>query len=134
MDRPEGMYLDQTKIREAADFASAFLGTDGIARVRLAPGDMTEYPILIAAPGPEWAYRGDRYGYAEGDHYWVALCSTFGAGYFWQPQSHVSPGYAAEKWTHLGIRDVSRLWTGWVMADFLNAVSTTIRNNEAVRP
>jgi hypothetical protein len=134
MERPEGMDLDQAKIQEAAEYAAGCLANYGHARVRLAPGDMTEYPILIASPGGEWGYVGDGYGRVLGRDYWVALCSSFGTGYFWRGTPDVSPGYAAEKWTTLYLADASRIWTGWVISDFLNAVSEAMGGNGQERP
>lgn len=132
MERPAGMDLDQAHIATAANFAARRLVIDGVAKVRLAPGDLTEYPILIAGPGVEWSYRHGRVGENLGRDYWVALCASFGRGYLWNPESLVAPGYAAEKWTAGGDAG-TRAWTGWVMADFLTAVADALRAPQGVR-
>lgn len=120
--------LDREHIAQAAHFAAAELTRTGVARVRLAPGDMTEYPILIAAPGPEWGWISPDHGHGvrRSPEYWVALCCSFGAGYPWSGDE-IAPGYAAEKWTARGSSDGTRLWTGAVVADFLDSVRLALQ-------
>jgi hypothetical protein len=120
------MDLDQEHILTAAQFAARKLASDGVACVRLAPGDMTEYRFVIAAPGIEWAYGDER----QGTYYWVTLCAGFGAGYEWHG-GHVDGSYAAEKWTNFGSAKASRAWTGEVVAHFLSAVSDAIKAQKA---
>lgn len=110
--------LDQEHIASAALFAAEALAARGVALVRLAPGDMTEYRIAIMAPGVEWAYGAPR----GGRYYWVTLCASFGAGYEW-PGRAVDGGYATEKWTNAGSSKATRAWTGEVIAQFLTAVA-----------
>lgn len=114
--------LDQDHIDAAARFAAAQLATGGVARVRLAPGDMIEYPFLIAVPGVEWAYDELR----TGRYYWVTLCASFGAGYEWHG-GEVDSIYAAVKWANFGSSKATRAWTGEVVARFLTAVSAALR-------
>lgn len=114
--------LDQDHINAAAAFAAAELAATGVARVRLAPGDMTEYPIVIAAPGPEWAYDKERLG----SYYWVTLCASFGTGYPWHGHQ-TDDGYAAEKWVNRGENKASRAHVGRVVAAFLTAVAEARR-------
>ena len=108
--------LDDDHIAQAAAWAAEQLVLHGVARLSLTPGDMTEYRLLIAAPDVEWAYGDER----PGRNYIVALCSSFGAGYPWNGRP-VSPGYAAEQWTHRAAGDGVREWTGEVMSRFLTA-------------
>lgn len=110
--------LDQEHFDAAAEYAAEHLARHGVAKVRLAPGDMTEYRLIIAAPGPEWAYGDER----PGKNYWVALCADFGTGYEWRGQ-HVDGGYAAEKWVSRSVSKGTRAWTGQVVARFLTATS-----------
>jgi len=115
--------LDQDHIDKAADFAAEHLATDGVARIRLAPGDMTEYRFVIARPGIEWAYGEPR----EGRYYWVTLCADFGGGYEWHGGG-VDGGYATEKWTNRSSGDATRRHTGEVVARFLTAVAEAMRH------
>lgn len=114
--------LDREHIRSAAVWAAAQLTETGVARVRLAPGDMTEYRFVIAAPAIEWAYGEPR----PGNYYWVTLCANFGGGYEWAGQP-VDPSYAAEKWTNTSSSKATRLHTGTVVALFLTAVGEAIK-------
>lgn len=114
--------LDTAHIASAAAWAANQLRIGGMAKVRLAPGDMTEYRIVIAAPGIEWAYGEPR----EGRYYWVTLCASFGAGYEWHG-GQVDGGYAAEKWTNPSSGKATRAWTGEVIARFLSATSEAMR-------
>jgi hypothetical protein len=127
------MNLDQAHIASAAGFAARRLVTDGVAKVRLTPGDLTEYPILIAGPSVEWGCRNGRIAEHYSGEYWVAVCSGFGSGHLWDPETHVAPGYAAEKWTAPGVGDGTRGWTGWVMAEFLTAVADALHAHWGVR-
>lgn len=113
--------LDQEHIQAAARFAADQLAAGGVARVRLAPGDMTEYPLVITVPGVEWAYGGPR----QGRYYWVTLCASFGAGYEWHG-GEVDGYYATQKWTNAGSSAATRAWTGEVVARFLTAVSAAL--------
>lgn len=113
--------LDHDHIRDAAIWAAHRLADVGVARVRLAPGDMTEYRIDIAAPGAIWAYGEER---ADRD-YGVTLCANFGCGYPWAGRE-VHPDYATEKWTNPSSSKGTRAHTGRVMAAFLSALATAI--------
>ena len=110
--------IDQAHINDAAAFAARQLADAGVARIRLAPGDMTEYRIVIAAPADEWAYGDVR----RGRYFWVTLCAGFGAGYEWHG-GPVDGGYAAEKWANATANKATRAWTGEVVARFLTAVA-----------
>lgn len=113
--------LDAAHIASAAAWAANQMRISGMAKVRLAPGDMTEYRIVIASPGIEWAYGEPRHG----QYYWVTLCASFGAGYEWHG-GEVHGGYAAEKWTNPGSSKATREWTGEVVARFLSATATAL--------
>lgn len=113
--------LDAAHIASAAAWAAVRLLDGQEAKVRLAPGDMTEYRILIAPPGTEWAYGDER----EGRYYWVTLCANFGAGYEWHG-GRIDGGYAAEKWTNPGSSKATRAWTGEVVARFLSATAVAL--------
>ena len=102
----------------AARWAAEALTADGVARVRLTPGDMTEYRILIAAPAVEWADGARR----AGRYFWVALCAGFGAGYEWHGGA-VDPYYARDKWTNDGSGKGVREHTAVVMSRFLTALA-----------
>jgi hypothetical protein len=119
-----GDRLDADHIAEAAQFAADQLSLHGVAKVRLAPGDMTEYRFVIATPGIEWAYGVER----PGKYYWVTLCANFGGGYEWHG-GEVDGGYAAEKWTNPGTAKGTRAWTGEVVARFLTAIANAMRAN-----
>jgi hypothetical protein len=125
--------LDQEHIADAAEFAARQLAEVGVAVVRLAPGDMTEYRFVIASPGFEWAYGQVR----QGKYYSVTLCAGFGSGYDWHG-GKVDQYYAAQKWTNAGSSKGTREWTGTVVALFLTAVSqamgTRVVTNRAVQP
>ncbi len=123
------MRLDHQHIVEAATHAAAQLAVGRPARVYLAPGDLTEYRILAAAPGTEWAYGQVR----DGREYWVALCNSFGAGHAWGGEP-VTGGYAAEKWTNWGSTSGTREWTGQVIAEFLGALHEAISHLEQQEP
>jgi hypothetical protein len=114
--------LDAAHIASAAAWAANQLRISGMAKVRLAPGDMTEYRIVIAAPGIEWAYGEPR----DGRHYWVTLCANFGTGYEWHG-GRIDPGYAAEKWTNPSVSKATRAWTGEVVARFLTATAEAMQ-------
>lgn len=122
------MELDVDHIDLAARFAAHQLRTAGVARVRLSPGDATEYRLLLAAPGLEFSKAAlyDMKGGFElaeraGTYFWVALCNSFGAGYEWHG-GPVDAGYATEKWTNLSGPPGIREHTGRVVAEYLNAV------------
>lgn len=117
--------LDADRINAAAAFAAEQLRSVGVARVHLAPGDMTDYPFLIATPGPEWNYDGTGYSAVTGSYYWVALCCSFGAGYPWTG-GPVDAYYGREKWTNPGSSKATRAWTGEVVTRFLTAVSAAL--------
>lgn len=116
--------LDSEHIDAAAQYAADQLGLVGHVKVRLAPGDMTEYRIAIVAPSDEWAYGDVR----PGKYYWVTLCAGFGAGYEWHGGA-IDGGYAAEKWTNPDSAKGTRAWTGEVVALFLTAVAGAMRAN-----
>ena len=118
--------LDRQHITEAANAAAALLQSHGVARIHLAPGDMTHYRFLVAAPGAEWRHDG----YGTGRDYWVALVNGFGAGGLWSGQE-VHPGYATEKWAGRGLDAWSRLYIGHVVAMFLSALAKAIARLEA---
>lgn len=113
--------LDQEHIEEAAQFAAVMLAKHGAAKVRLAPGDMTEYRFALVAPGVEWAYGEERVG----KYYWVTLCANFGAGYEWHG-GEVHADYAAEKWVNPSVSKGTRAHTGMVVGRFLTAVSAAM--------
>ena len=113
--------LDGEHIRGAALWAAEALDATGVAKVRLAPGDMTEYALLIAAPGIEWAYGQ----HAAGSHYWVAVCANFGCGYEWGGFP-VHADYCADKWVARGASKGTRMWAGQVIARFLTALAEAL--------
>ena len=121
--------LDQDHITNAAAFAARQLADEGVAVVRLAPGDMTEYRFVIARPGVEWAYGQVR----QGKYYSVTLCASFGSGYDWHG-GEVDQYYATQKWTNAGSTKGTREWTGTVVALFLTAVSQAIAARLAGNP
>ena len=118
--------LDRQHITEAANAAVALLQSHGVARIHLAPGDMTHYRFLVAVPGTEWRHDG----YGTGRDYWVALVNGFGAGDLWSGQE-VHPGYAAEKWAGRGLDAWQRIYVGHVVALFLSALAKAIARLEA---
>lgn len=119
------MELDQDAIDQAAVWTARKLADTGVARVRLSPGDATEYRIMIASPDVEWRRSGE----TAGIYYWVALSNDFGAAYEWHG-GQIDAGYAREKWTSRGITGGTRDWTAEVMARFLTAVSGARRGAE----
>lgn len=120
---PADLDLDQDHINEAAAFAARQLVAAGVARIRLSPGDMTEYRIAIVAPGPEFSRS---YGEVKGRYFWVTLCAGFGAGYEWHGGPVDGP-YAAEKWANASVSKGTRAHTGEVIARFLSAVFAATR-------
>lgn len=114
--------LDLAHIDAAARFAAGHLSAHGVARVRLTPGDMTEYHLVVTGPGAVWksGVAGDFIDHTR-DHC-VALVASFGAAYPWAGQE-IAPGYAAEKWTARTSSDGTRAHTGEVVARFLTALS-----------
>lgn len=117
--RPED--LEQHLFDAAAAWAARQLDRRGVALVKLAPGDATEYPILIAVPDVQYL---SSVGEAANRTYWVSLCAGFGSGYPWMGQP-VDPGYATEKWTN---RLAHGVWTGTVISRFLTALSSALKN------
>jgi len=113
--------LDRAHVEQAAQFAAEQLASRGVARVRLTPGDFTEYQLMVAAPGLEWAAGSARPHRA----YLVSLCDPFGASYPWSA-GEVNPRYAVEKWTQRDAPEGTRRCTGQVVALFLNALSVRI--------
>lgn len=85
----------------------------GRAMVRLAPGDATQYHLVVVAPGPVLDCGGE----AWERQYFVALwMDSSGSVYPWTP-GFTHPSYAAERWAG------GQEWTGAVVARFLNAVA-----------
>lgn len=123
--------LNLEHIRAAAEYAAVALHLTGSVRLVLTPGDMTAYPIVIAAPGPEW-----RMDNRSGDHldphlidreeYSVTLAASFGRSYLWMGEPVVAV-YAADKWATPG---PCQLHTGTVVAAFLNALAQEIEDHE----
>lgn len=120
--------LDQEHIETAARWVAHALEGRGSAKVRLAPGDATEYPIAIVGPGTFWAYGKER----EGRTYWVTLMASWGCSYEWAG-APVDPGYAAQKWTNPRAGGAIAEWTGIVMAKFLTALSQALRPDDEHR-
>ncbi len=110
--------LDNEHISDAGQWAAESLLAHGQARVRLAPGDATEYKIMIVAPGIEYAYGEPRVG----KYYWVALCANFGSGYEWHGGA-IDGGYAAMNWTNPSVSKATRAHSGEVVARFLTATA-----------
>lgn len=114
--------LDRQHIRNAAAWAAEQLALTGQARVRLTPGDMTEYPIQVTAPSPTWWAQG----VADGKTYWVVLCCGFGTGYEWMG-GEIHADYAAQKWTHHREPVGTRIHGGAAVAAFLTALCAATR-------
>lgn len=109
--------LDLGRMEAAAIWAARQLDTRGVARVALAPGDMTLYCFTIVAPSvPTLDQDGVHLVTIQKD-YEVTLATSFGATYAWAANATVHPTYAAEKWANDG-----NLHTGVVVAVFLNYV------------
>lgn len=108
--------LDWEHIDEAAAWTAGQLREAGVASITLTPNDATAYPFFIAARKlPHWGQgRGMR------EPYMVMLASTFGGGYPWGG-IELHHDYCASKWGR------EHEWTGWVVSEFLTALSRSIR-------
>lgn len=114
--------LDHDHVRKAAAWAAEQLALVGSARVRLAPGDMTEYKIQVTAPSEEWSAQGTH----AGEYYWVTLSCGFGTGYEWSGHP-IHTDYAASKWVAYGAPAGTRLCAGAAVGLFLTCLSQALR-------
>lgn len=106
--------LNLEHIEAAAAWAAQRLAQSSCAVVHLTPGDATRYEVVVIASQNYYAAEGERHDLVK--DYLVVLANDFGRAYPWSGQE-VHATYAASKWAHDG-----RLWTGVVMAQFLNAL------------
>lgn len=106
--------LDWGLIDRAADWAALQLGHEGVASLVLCPGDATRYPFIITSKDLPW------FGEPQRDPYLVVLASSIGAGYPWGG-IELHHDYCASKWGR------EHGWTGWVVSEFLTALSRSIR-------
>lgn len=114
--------LDGAHIRAAAVWVADQLAATGVARVRITPGDMTAYEVIVVGREvPEW--EADRSTTLR--LYRVVLANSFGAAYPWGGDP-VDPSYAGQKWTNPTCGEGPRLWTGEVVARFLNALAVAM--------
>jgi hypothetical protein len=105
-----------------AGAASGHILVHGWAAVRLTPGDMTMYRIIIA-PNEEMAASPD--GGVVWDVInagWVVACAD--GSYPWTGH-HVDPSYVASKWTR------GHLWTAVIIAEFLNRLGRYLLEERA---
>lgn len=119
--------LDLTHIQAAAELVAETLDLEGAAGsechdavcLGLTPGDMTVYHLILVAPHVPRIGQGNQHA----DEYMVTLANSFGGTSPWAPQ-YIDPTYAASKWTKNA--SPTDLWTGAVVATFLNALATAI--------
>lgn len=107
--------LDLDHIRRAAAFAAQELHSGYAAGVDLTPGDATRYQIVVSRP---LVWTAD--GLHRPKNYAVSVICGGSAAYPWSG-APVDASYAASKWTQEG-----HIWTGVVVAEFLNALADAI--------
>lgn len=118
--------LDTTHIDTAAKAAFIGLKAVGAARVDLTPGDMTIYRIIILAP--DFRYWADgKMTTSPRDGYLVTLAGGKGRTWTWHGDLFAHWSYVADKWT-----DDGNMWTGVVLAEFLNRLGAFLQAKEPV--
>lgn len=125
--------IDRRHINEAAVWAATQLVETGVARVRLAPGDATQYRVLVTSPGS--AYAADHTGQTvvvDERTYTVVVLNDFGAAYDWTG-GPVDDSYVAEKWTRPDRSAGARACTGIAVAAFLTALSNALATTDPGR-
>ena len=106
--------LDLEHIQKGAAWAAYRLHMHGVAAVDLTPGDATCYQFVLTHV-QRWAADDVR----PARDYLVVLANDFGRAHGWAGHGGIVPSYAAAKWT----TDPHHVWTGVVVAEFLNAVA-----------
>lgn len=106
--------LDQEHINAAAFFAAEKLIDDQVAIIRLTPGDMTLYSLLVT---PKHVDVFTDTGTVTAREYCVILATSWGKAYPWNGE-RVHAQYVHEKWV-----EGHSPHTAAVLAAFLNAIA-----------
>lgn len=104
----------------AEETAAAFAAGKQVWTVNLQPGNGTRYLMVLACTDDAGA-AADMIGGVEDRH--VLSLPYFGTSYPVNLPGYFTTGYATEKWTRNSATD------GQVIADFLNTLSTTMKEN-----